>query len=1131
MQTKKLLFALLGSFVLLPANVWSQEPYNRLNSSGFVFDGHRVEQVVVKPYQQSGPVTISHDESDDDKVVFLYHPKTGTFLYADGSWGTEAVGRHTAFGMPFKIVDPTGAEGLSSYCPQYNHDEVVGFGIYSESVNAGHYLARDHTYFVGSPTFYDNGDVTGTPMNRARFFVDRGGYAGGGYGADYMLKCDWQRAQGDNIFNWHFEGVDPYGDPDLHLYRLYTYMQNQGTDPGEHDDGYVFDEGTPLYKHYVKLEHITPYADQEGLGFYALTTARYNTNEHKNYIWDDETRDAVEGYPDRDDYIWQIVTRKDLKQKFLLDQEDPYNANVEIGNATFFIDNPDFSRPLYQTIQPNEYAYWEESDDGIYQFREDIYGFPEYGRFAFLHPNTNGYLRQTFIPNQFGLYRLDIQGYVFNLTANNATATMSLESQTPGVIYSDPVDIPKIDLQDAGPIFTKIGDMARKGIGDHTFWYSSHHHVDNSLTIFKYAENSENPETGVNGQQIKPGYSDVYFYGTTATAAGTASPQNYSASGLYRYRFIDRYGRVATGVYINGDPKSTLGSYNSSGSPELRYQIDTYAWRTTSDGNVEVKVDTKVTLAPYMIGNGNEGGDGAVRWLTPKSDNVTTRQLTIDKVKYDDAGDYICTYYDSSDAKWNVVRYTLKVIDPDNLQMDTPPVAQVKVNGNNPYDISTSAPTFTPEDVPVPSTDDFYYADQTAYQNGLAASDILNVERVVGQVGYNDIYKQKYVSSVYFYVPENAAENPELMVTLSFDGIGNPLKQLVALDNMRLTYLGDEPFIMDEDNDPAVRTHPSPLEVNARWIPTFMNRSFTEGAWNAFVCPIPLAYGQLKAAFGDDVEVSEIKEDEALANGDPYRIMFQSRIKSGENHENYEQVIRPGHFYLLKPSKLNTISDLSRFSFTRDAYGNIDGFGDAYIIQNKNFVFLGRHNLTPFDDNRYPNRPSELLSTENPDFPYDYSNVRLKGNVIDGLSANSPYRNFYWTFYYQGGADHNDIQLHGSYYPQVIEDRGLSYIFAYNKKTEETDLIHLNANASSGGPTSLDGFRFYIKDVDYDGDAKPLTFEVDGVSDEGETTDITNAIADPTFGNGDVYTITGQKVTGKLTKGIYVKNGKKFLVR
>lgn len=69
-------------------------------------------------------------------------------------------------------------------------------------------------------------------------------------------------------------------------------------------------------------------------------------------------------------------------------------------------------------------------------------------------------------------------------------------------------------------------------------------------------------------------------------------------------------------------------------------------------------------------------------------------------------------------------------------------------------------------------------------------------------------------------------------------------------------------------------------------------------------------------------------------------------------------------------------------------------------------------------------------------------------------------------------------------------------------------------------------------------EAKQLTMHINGIEEQGETTAIWNAISgndDAEFASNGIYSLSGQKMnatdTSSLPKGIYIVNGKKFIVK
>ena len=1020
--------------------------------------------------------------------------------------------------------------------------KIGGIGFYCEAYEHGHYLGRDREWYVGSPSFKE-GDVQ---KNKARFFVDRGGSSSNL--ADLYTIPLFEGRQ-DNVFTWHLEQVTDDGNipSGTNVYYLSIYMPNQRDSYYEQDYGNRTKDNTPFYKHYVKFEQINPYGDQKG-GFYALTTGTCNEGTYgqsgdKGFLSDDQIKvtdhEVTPKGADKEDYYWQIITRKDIKEKFLKDQEDPFAAKTGDGNATLFIENPDFSRALQKTVNTSGEgatppSFWHESSDDVYNFPGNEYNSEFYGRYTFMHPKNNGTLTQTFKPSQYGLFRLDVSGYVFRQFDSQVSAKMELQdvsTNSKKVVIGSAVDIDPIAYEDALQIFGRMGELAKGGKKDYNDLCPVYDKIKN-MSIFKYT--ADGTETDSRGVKIEPGYSAVYAYDNYGEepVVTSVNETDFNNKKINIVVYVDSYGRVYKGLYLKGDywrNDRNLGPCEGQDGTDKDYSyvIDNGDWVNTGSGSayltVEVNVGQEVKFGPQPTGSGSMGTDDRLQWWTPKSvkdERNNKRELTIENVSLGDAGDYFLTYRDGD--KWNVVCYRLVVKD-DNLQLGTPGLNYVKLDGNNPYKLNNFVSVSTEQATSRP------YESQVLLQSGIAATNTYFVERAVGEFLYDD-QNTTYRKSIFFYVPDGA-QNNDLKITLTFDGIDNGnLKDLIALDNVRLTYIGDMPYVMDEGARADVYTGMTPAQNGDKFIPVYINRTFSADAWNAFVCPIYLSYGQLKEAFGMGVQVSEINSADALNRESPYIIMFKSLIS--ESTDDNEDIIKPGRFYLVKPSSLDPDERLDKIDADRGdggiGYSSIRGV----TKRSGNFVFLGRHNLTgaeytnPKDGKKYK---SELLTGDNPySKEGDYST--LVATDISGLNANDPYRNFEATFGYKGTVgSHNDIKLHGSYFPQEIQNRANSYVFA--TKDSKTALVHLNASPSAGGPTTLQGYRFYIEDVEKtSGNAKPFTFVVDGVADDDEFSGINSAVS-VAADNGDIYTISGQKVSGTLLKGVYVKSGKKFLVK
>ena len=640
---------------------------------------------------------------------------------------------------------------------------------------------------------------------------------------------------------------------------------------------------------------------------------------------------------------------------------------------------------------------------------------------------------------------------------------------------------------------------------------------------------------------------------------------------IYSFNYKDRYGRSSYGVYVKGEQASdadfkVVPAY-------IRYQ-DENRWIDLSDNltytSIDVSQGNQLVLGPAGYPDPNGGrNDGAFNWYWygPNGFYKTERQIDF-VADFSNVGDYICVVEEKDvpgKFKTFVVRVTLN-------NGDYAPTNIVTVDGAESVKIGTA------DDIVISASDpEFRGLNYAGYQDYLVKHYPTMLNRLAGKYLYDPAQDGKFNSTLRFYVKEDSehkSQYTDLRLKFEFENIGSdPYVNYVALDEVRLTYLGAAPFVLDDKG--LLTTEKDLKTATYSWIPVYMKRHFDKNAWNAFVCPVPLNFGQLKKAFGNEVNLCEIT-DKGLNPNYPYQIRFETKLDDVNVDDDI--VVWPGHFYLVKPD--NTFAPIDRVDQVNEDESTIVTLEALEGQSAYEFVGLGMHNLSHdtylFEegDGSVPDdiKLAELFPYVNDDYYSGQVEALLPGTadgkavkdptiekdnydawksylcpaseVSDEYAAlrNSPYRKFYTARYTSTqGQDkpHNAIELRGSYVPQKIEDRGNTYIFAYNRNTEQTSLIHLNENAAAGGPTSLDAFRFYIHDIAASTSptpvsptpAKSYTFIV-GDEDDSEATEIINAlIGDDEVGDGEIYNIAGQKVKGKLSPGIYMRNGKKFLVK
>lgn len=112
-------------------------------------------------------------------------------------------------------------------------------------------------------------------------------------------------------------------------------------------------------------------------------------------------------------------------------------------------------------------------------------------------------------------------------------------------------------------------------------------------------------------------------------------------------------------------------------------------------------------------------------------------------------------------------------------------------------------------------------------------------------------------------------------------------------------------------------------------------------------------------------------------------------------------------------------------------------------------------------------------------------------------------------------------------YSYFIDAKTNSF-YQYDPTKVETGTVKPHAGA----------FRSWVIASENASTAKQLTMHINGIEEQGETTAIWNAISgndDAEVASKGIYSLSGQKMnatdTRSLTKGIYIVNGKKFIVK
>lgn len=300
---------------------------------------------------------------------------------------------------------------------------------------------------------------------------------------------------------------------------------------------------------------------------------------------------------------------------------------------------------------------------------------------------------------------------------------------------------------------------------------------------------------------------------------------------------------------------------------------------------------------------------------------------------------------------------------------------------------------------------------------------------------------------------------------------------IVAFDNFNVFYQGKEaPFLLDEDKTDESYIDDEFGKDKNKNVTTYLHRTFKTGKWNSFVLPVSMTNAQVKQYFGDDTKVAKLsgvstnhgEGDNQHDSKNELCIDFKTISLDGEG-----TAIEAGHMYIVNPTKAAS---------------------DVYNVKNEKVegcYSIGRHNFSG-------SKPAATA-----EFGTDDSSAKTH------------------------------IKYYGSYikltYDENVSDWNGPQKGSYVLGTDN-NMYHL-ANAMT-----IKGFRGWLNIVDQNGDvvedanlsmsldADHGTTYIDGVSIRGTQTN-------------DVYTLGGQLVRKNaqnlsgLAKGIYVMNGKKFIVK
>lgn len=372
----------------------------------------------------------------------------------------------------------------------------------------------------------------------------------------------------------------------------------------------------------------------------------------------------------------------------------------------------------------------------------------------------------------------------------------------------------------------------------------------------------------------------------------------------------------------------------------------------------------------------------------------------------------------------------------------------------------------------------------------LEGNDLLTFENLVkshkdevGQMASQ--YFRRNVPAAYFlangdpYAPDESRCKVSVPVIVGEDGtltLGvrkTGESGRVYMDNMTLTYLGntiEDQFGFGVD---AYGTKED-VDLNKYTNPGYMfylSRKFTDNAWNALTLPVDLTSAQLQGTFGRDMKLVKLT---GLNPQNPQQIFFEPvDLNSGEGLE-------AGQCYLVQVANEPTHAAYDKFTFKRIDESKNE---EAYLEENVENVTYKYGNVYQFLNVTCPN---------------GISNIPVEGTTPNG-----------------------ELKWTACYYASDYAPKG-SYIMSSG------NMYHLSSDWHN-----LIGTTWYLTEKTPSSESK--TFVIDNGNG---TTDINGIVTEMPAENAveGIYNINGQKVASDkslndLPKGIYIVNGKKYIVK
>lgn len=396
--------------------------------------------------------------------------------------------------------------------------------------------------------------------------------------------------------------------------------------------------------------------------------------------------------------------------------------------------------------------------------------------------------------------------------------------------------------------------------------------------------------------------------------------------------------------------------------------------------------------------------------------------------------------------------------------------------------------------------------------NGINISYVTSRSQTEYQTESNELYgKNDYANKSKSVFYDTDVTNTEASESLEYD------KTLYAND-----YRGWHQFVLTSYTSTGT-------------VPTYSKdfSDFSDNEWWTICEPFPLTADELKKVFGDEVKLVKLISVTRDVANQKITLNFGKNLVSGENayvnRDGY--TLEAGVPYLIKPALKEDWTVDSRLLTYEQSADGASRFAPKTADELQTILKDGKYTVDAIvinntGENKEPTQTREDGKEKHTNLNYTmlgtfYLHYLPKYCYFLGWDNKNSCVTFYWK-----GNDANPAELSWNPYTAVIVPNFIDQDFYVPNGTFET--VHYNYNDNCIGMTD-----------DYNGTkpSKRMSLEFFLEEDNGTVTGI-DAIRSNSqdLYNDDIYNISGQLVRRKgdmsnLTKGLYIVNGKKYIVK